>query len=548
MKRALLLLLNLICIQLMAQTFSWEWAKNAGGINDDFANSICTDLSGNVYVTGSFANPSAAFDSIILNSAGNKDVFIVKYNNAGHLLWVKSAGGLLEDAGLGICTNSSGNVYLTGTFRSDSITFDTITLANHAVTKHDIFIVKYDSAGNALWANNFGGSQFDYLGGIAADINDNILLTGEFNSPSIAFDTIILSLVGVQDLFITKFDPSGNVLWAKSARGLVNDTYVKTDKNGNVFLVGSFGAATMFDITDTLIPNGFADIFFAKYDSSGNFAWVHSYGGTQADYGRGLNIDTAGNIFIIGEFGSPSIIFDTLTINNAGGYDVFIAKFTESGNALWAKDIGGYTTDYSGGVTTDLEGNLYVTGTFADSILIFDTDTLYHVGPGWFDIFIAKYNQTGNLDWAKQLGDSISEWGFAIALDTNKSVFIAGMFDSFTPFDTITLNTNGQRDIYVAKLNVTDISTGSINYKRSIHNNKIAIYPNPTSSSITLESTKDNPLQSIYLYSMDGKLLKSMVDGQWSFVNIDLQSLSAGIYFLDCLTANGSEKVKVVKY
>jgi alpha-tubulin suppressor-like RCC1 family protein len=76
----------------------------------------------------------------------------------------------------------------------------------------------------------------------------------------------------------------------------------------------------------------------------------------------------------------------------------------------------------------------------------------------------------------------------------------------------------------------------------------IIFYPNPTSSDVTLETSNDNLIQSVIVYSMDGRLLKSMVDGPWSIVNIDLQGLSPGIYFLDCKTESGSEKLKVVKY
>lgn len=259
-------------------------------------------------------------------------------------LWAKSATGTGTAKGYSVCADASGNVFVTGSFLSPTITFGSITLLNAGV--QNIFLAKFDPNGNVLWAQSAGDTTIDDAYSVSADAGGNVFLTGMFQSPTISFGSITLTNAGLGDIFLAKYDGNGNVLWAKSAGGTFWDSpsSVSADANGNVFVTGSFGSLATFGSTTLTSTNGGTDdIFLAKYDATGNVLWVKSAGGIYADYGSSVSTDANGNVFLTGSFQSPTIIFGSTTINytNTGNYNVFLAKYDANGNVLWAKSASG---------------------------------------------------------------------------------------------------------------------------------------------------------------------------------------------------------------
>ena len=145
------------------------WAKAAGGTGTDEPYGIATDATGNIYITGNFGSSSITFGTVTLTSPG---FFLTKYDANGNVLWAKSAGGsAYSNSGNAVATDASGNVFVTGSFPS-SLSFGTTTLTN--TDNPDIFIVKYDASGTVLWARgstSSSGGDYSYGGGIATDAN-----------------------------------------------------------------------------------------------------------------------------------------------------------------------------------------------------------------------------------------------------------------------------------------------------------------------------------------------------------------------------------------
>ena len=369
------------------------WARSAGGSGGDDAYGIATDVNGNVYVTGKFSSPSITFGSITLNNISDYDFFIAKYDSAGNALWAKVAGGNSDDRGYGLAADANGNVFVTGIFTSSSITFGVTTLTNPAGYS-DLFIVKYDSAGNVLWAKKAGGNKFDFALRDATDGNGNVYVTGWFDSDSISFGTTTLVNAhgGNHDFFIVKYDSAGNVLWAKRAGTTSDDAGldVATDASGNAFVSGYFGPSSVSFGPITLNNTGSSDGFLVKYDTGGNVAWAKAMGGLDYDINTGVSIDAAGNAFVSGSFFSSVIIFgtDSLLNTSTSFNDVFVAKYNSAGNLLWKTKVGGSADEYSPRVAYDQFGNVYVTGYFYSPVISFGTDDLYNMG--FDDIFLAK--------------------------------------------------------------------------------------------------------------------------------------------------------------
>jgi hypothetical protein len=366
-----------------AQVPNYLWAKGAGGNGMDNGNSVATDASGNIIVTGYFTSASITFGTITLtnaNSTGIADIFIVKYDAGGNVLWAKSAGGSDWDHGISVSTDTGGNVLLTGYFASSLITFGTATLTNAG--NFDIFLVKYDAGGNVLWAESGGGSASDVCNSVSTDAGGNTLLTGYFSSSTITFGTTTLTNAGNSDMFLVKYDTGGNVLWAKSEGGSAFDkgNSVFTDTGGNILVAGFFISSTITFGTTTLTNAGTANFFLVKYDAGGNVLWAKGGGGSANDEANSVSTDAGGNILVTGVFNSPSITFGTTTLTNAGISDIFLVKYDSAGNILWAKRAGGSTDDYGNSVSTDAGGNILVTGYSTSPSITFGTTTLTNAG------------------------------------------------------------------------------------------------------------------------------------------------------------------------
>jgi len=534
----------LIC-HCFAQSPNWQWAKSAGGGNDDHGQSISTDANGNVYATGSFRSSSITFGSITLTNAGQYDIYVVKYDALGNVLWAKSAGGSDWDEAQSISSDASGNSYVTGNFSSSSIAFGTITLTKAgSSSSQDIFVVKYDALGNVLWAKRAGGTDSEKGYGIATDLNGNVFVTGYFQSTSVVFGaTTLVNTAGASfDIFVAKYDPSGNVLWAKSAGG-TNWDYgqnVSDDAFGNVFVTGYFRSSsiTFGGTTLTNASTGSDDIFVVKYDASGNVLWAKSGMGNNQDNVYGISTDKSGNVFVTGIF--SYIIFGTTILNSTGIGDVFVVKYDALGNVLWAKRAGGGVTSYSWGydISNDVGGNVYVTGYFNGSSITFGTTILTNVSSNTYDMFVVKYNTSGNVLWAKSAGGTSDDYGQSIATDTNGNVYVAGYFKSPSITFGTTILTNASstsyNDIFVAKLDGSGV-TGTHEFVN--YNFETSIYPNPSNGIFTFQSSEKK--SRIEIINILGEVVYSEnINSEKGEIN--LSDKNKGMYFYKLVSENKS--------
>jgi hypothetical protein len=319
------------------------WAKTMGSTNNDFGHSIALDASANVYISGQFSL-TVDFDPGVgvfnLTSAGGFDIFVCKLDSSGNFVWAKAMGGTGNDYAESIALDASGNIYSTGVFVG-TVDLDPDTSVNfilNAAGGTDIFISKLDNSGNFVWAKAIGGTSNDFPYDIAIDAQGDVYATGYFKGTA-DFDpgagTFNLIAGGLADIFISKLDSSGNFRWAKAFVGVGNDEghAVTIDASDNVYIAGWFSGTVDFDPgagTFNLASAGQQDIFLSKLDSSGNFRWAKTVGGTKTDIGRSLTISTSGNVYMTGFFHSPSINFGATTLTGPGmagnSNDIFIAK------------------------------------------------------------------------------------------------------------------------------------------------------------------------------------------------------------------------------
>jgi hypothetical protein len=318
------------------------------------------------------------------------------------------------------------------------------------------------------WVEAIGGSSVDRGNFITYDASGNIYVTGCF-SGAVDFDfgsaSYILNSHGGTDIFIEKLDSSGRLIWAKNMGGYVWDMgySIAIDNLGNLYITGYFDGTVDFDpgsATYNLTSVGYRDIFVQKLDSSGNFIWAKSMGGSDADYGYSISIDASASIYITGvfqdtaDFDPGSSVFSMIS---AGKYDIFILKLDSAGNFKWAKRMGGKHHDYGSYVTVDDSANVYTTGMFVDTIDFDPGSSSFNLlSAGGDDIFIQKLDSAGNFIWAKRMGGIYSDRGNSIAIDELGNIFSTGYFGGTTDFDpgnaVYNLSANGLQDIYIQKL------------------------------------------------------------------------------------------------
>ena len=463
------LAISLISIALIGSSFAqtYEWAKSLGSTNYDYGEGIVTDDSGNVYITGFFVDTIDFDPGIDTADLIGDGTFFAKYDYNGNYLWAKS---ISYSYSYSIAIDGSGNIYITGNFYATTDFDPGADTANLTASgSNSIFFAKYDNNGNYLWARSIGSTAGDIGNNITTDALGNVYITGYFSDTSDfdpGPDTSNLASVGQNDIFFAKYDSSGNYVWARSigSNYLEEEGYsIVIDSLGNVYLTGTFRDTADFDPgvdTANLISAGFTDIFIAKYDSNGNYLWANGIGASLYDGGFGITIDAWNNVYITGFFNGTADFDPGPGISNLSSVmsstDGFFAKYDSNGNYLWAKSIGGTSSDWGKSITIDALANFYITGTFG-STADFDpgTGTANLTSVNSNDIFFAKYDSSGSYLWAQGIGSTSYDRGKSISIDTSGYVYITGYFSGLADFDpgldTANLTSVGQSDIFFAK-------------------------------------------------------------------------------------------------
>ncbi len=383
--------------------------------------------------------------------------------------WAKKVGNTNFDESLSIAVDNAGNVYTTGYYQG-TVDFDpgAAIVSLTAGGSQSGFILKLDAVGNFVWVKDISGSFIVSPQCIKLDASGNIYTTGAFNgivdfNPGAATNTLSSP---TSEIFILKLDANGNYIWAKSMDGTTGNAgyAIDIDASGNVFTTGSFKNTTDFDPnagTATLTAAGLQDVFISKLDVNGNYVWAKKVGGTGDDYGRAIAIDASGTVYTTGQFMS-NVDFDpsasTSTLGSFGNDDAFILSLSNSGNFVWAKQLGGVGNENSFGIAIDGLSNIYTTGSFSSGSCDFDPGIgTYTLSASSTGIYVSKLNASGTFIWAKQLGNGGT--GRGIAVDNANDVYITGHFigtGDFNPGVGIANFTAvGNYDVFISKLDAT---------------------------------------------------------------------------------------------
>lgn len=418
---------------------AYQWRRDGNAIAGATAASYTTPAT----VAG---DDGAAFSVVVSNGAGSVTSGNAVLTTLAVWTGIREDGapGLSLDTLLAVATDPGGNLLIAGT-ASEAFGFDPAGLRSRG------FVGKYSAAGTLLWAHKFpvpgNVGVPDLANAVGSDAAGNVYVAGRTQG-SFAGET---HAGGTTDIALLKYDPAGNLVWARLLGSLGEDVArgIAVDAAGNAVVVGESTGQL------PLQPPVVGELFIAKYDTDGNRLWLHQWGsggdGANRDSGRGVALDAAGNAYMTGYM--PRAYAGT---TSGGSGDGFVAKYDANGNQVWFSRIRGLGPDEANAIAvTNDGGTIYVTGRTNSDFDLADFPLQSGLCCGQPDAFIARLDGTGAIQWIHNLtslaldgGTRFLDIATSVATDSTGSIaFIAGYTDGVMPGTTA----KGARDLFVAR-------------------------------------------------------------------------------------------------
>ncbi len=361
--------------------------------------------------------------------------------------WAFKAGGASDEDGKVITEDHQDKLLTAGTFVNTlSIGGNTYTSSNNS---QDIFAAKRNEDGTSLWSFALGSTGEDAVEGIAVDVNNNVYITGWFQGtidmdPLSTNDFSLVSSSASIDVFLAKYSPNGEFLWARKFGGSNPDKGfgIDIDQSGNIFATGTFRGVLDVEplaTSDNINSVGNDDIFVVKFNSLGDFQWSKALGSNLDDFATEIKINSTGNLFFTGYF-QNTVDFNpgsgTSNATSLGIADGFVCSLDNNGNFIWKKIIGGAGIDKIEDLDIDPNGNIVVGGTFSSVVdLSAGSSVMITTSAGQDDIFITKFSSAGGYLTAYSAGGSQADLLTSVDIDLGGNVFFGGVFSGTCEFD-----------------------------------------------------------------------------------------------------------------
>jgi len=464
---------------LNAQTLTTAWAEKIGSTGQETIYATATDNSGNLYVTGRFTgqvdfDPNVAVVS--KTSAGAFDIFVAKYNAAGGLIWVSAFGGTADDTGIDLVVDTlNNNCYVTGQFGASVFFNPPSSLQLTSQGQSDIFTLKLDVNGATVWCSQSGWTGIDIAGGITLNSLGDVFITGSIKAIIAPADYLIFiekmnSLTGVS---MNALSAPTNVNSYQS-RGMD----IASDNTGNVYVTGYFSNSMTLS-SQTVTVNGVYDAFIAKFNSSVVCQWIKSIGGNLDDRGKSITVTNSGHVISAGYFiSSNAVDFNpnsngTDYMSSNGNADAYISILDSNGGYIDAFSFGSLMGEEIMSVQ-ELGGYVYVSGKTTSSSTNIDFDAtagVYNLNN--ISAFVAKYEYNGALKWVKPLTTTAQIYpdidANSLSVLANGEIYIGGQFYHQVDFGgglsghlLNAGNTSATPDIFIWKLEPCVFNTLSI--------------------------------------------------------------------------------------
>ncbi len=421
------------------------------------ASGIAVDADGNVIVSGDFSGDLdlSGDGQPDVSSRGGSDLLLAKYDRAGHLLWVKTAGGPGEERGYRVALRADDSIYWTGSYEHDvDIDGDgTIDLRNQG--KSDVFVAKHDRDGNLMWARSAGGPRVDYSQDIELDADGSAYIAGDFSDHADFNDDGVADVTGIEgrEAFIAKWTADGEWAWAAAGVGPGNDRGVgvavdgkgsayltgwiqgkadfgqnatleaethgfdsgvdaSVDADGNVYVVGmargkaspdygmflaAYGTrgelrwARTLSLDSSPGAGGDGDALLGKFDRSGRQQWVHLAAGTDADHFRQVVVSPRG--VLVGGAVSTGFSWESDRVSPATGSSLVVAVVDMSGRPQWSSLVGTAREGSIRCIAVEKDGGILAAGYHSGALRVGLSEILPEPAASEEQLFILRFHR-----------------------------------------------------------------------------------------------------------------------------------------------------------
>jgi len=349
------------------------WAVRGGGTGDDYLHGVAVDAAGAVVAAGYSYDFPVTFGGVVLISTDTiYDAILWKVSAEGTTLWAVRGGGGYGDTVKGVAVDGAGAVVAAGSFASSPATFGGVVLTRYF--GDDALLWKLSAEGTTLWAVRGGGSNHDFLNGVAVDGAGAVVAAGSFQSVTATFGGVALTSAGTNDAIMWKVDDEGTTPWAVRGGGTGDDYMygVAVDGADDVVAVGCFeSSSATFGGVALTNAGGDGDAILWKMNAEGTTLWAVRGGGTGNHMLRGVAVDGTGGVVAVGYFSSSPATFGGVVLANAAGDDALLWKVSAEGTTLWGVRGGGGNHDYLNGVAVDGAGAVVAAGNFQSVMATF---------------------------------------------------------------------------------------------------------------------------------------------------------------------------------
>jgi hypothetical protein len=310
------------------------------------------------------------------------------------------------------------------------------------------FVTKRNSAGEHLWTKLFGDPLYSSTK-IAIDPSGNVFISC-VSSQGTDFGGGPLNGADDFDIYVAKLDPTGNHVWSKTFGSIGPDTSdgIRITPKGTLLLAGNFSGSITFGGGEFTNNDNFTDFYLAEFNTGGDHVWSKSYQGSASLPPFDMELDSLGNIIIGGGFFGKEVNFGGDPLAGVSGMEIFLAKFDATGNHIWSKRFGGTASQSINDLVIDAADNIYIVGQFSASFDLGGSTLPYQGGS---DAFVARLGPAGNHLWSKPFGDSLNQLAQSVATDSSGKVIVGGTMTGIADFGGGPLTAKDQ-DIFLVTL------------------------------------------------------------------------------------------------
>lgn len=532
--RSLPAFLLLVSTAVFSQAPAIAWQKLIGGSIYEDAYYCFDYKNGNLYM-GASSNSSISGDKT-QNSRGWFDYWLVKADPNGAIAWDKTMGGGAvtmfgpdTDLITSVFATSDGGILLGG-FSESEISGEKTEVSRG---EYDYWILKLSPNGSIQWDKTLGGDGLDIVTAVFETTDGNYIVAGTSRSSNTGDKTEVSR--GGDDLWIIKLSTSGTIIWQKTYGGSGFDLFgeiIPTNDNG--FIAASSSTSNISG-EKTAASYGAADYWITKMDANGTIQWQKTIGGSGADAPNSIIKTADGGYMVGGRSNSP--VSGLKTEDSRGLNDYWLVKLNSTGIIEWQKTIGGSDNDSLSTIYQCLDNGYIMSGSTSSPISGDKTEG----SKGESDAWVVKVNQTGAIQWQKDIGGEYSDGLIWITQLPDASFILGGGSSSSNSFD-VTETSHGFNDIWLIKLNAENLATtGFEGLENAI------VYPNPAKEIFTIDFGLVIDDFTVVVSTILGQKLSQIAYSNLSTLQIPIDGQS-GVYFVSVVTKSGVKKVfKVVK-